>query len=165
MPCIQHYVALSDHSWRKCPICFESIYAAALKPVLFLPTTAMNMACSPYDPSAAASSSTTVASSLGPSTPRMVEFTLVRRDPTSTIALPIISYRKWKSLIPSVDLTSALAFSKFLTATPEYLRNLIENDISVLAATLAEIESSGESSYESSFIEMCLDLLKVKCFC
>lgn len=161
MPCIQHYVALSDHSWRKCPICFESIYSAALKPVLFLPTTAMNVASSPYDTPSAALSANTHSATLGPSTPRIVEFTLVRRDPTSTIALPIISYRKWKSLIPSVDLTSALPFSKFLMATPEYLRALLEKDIEVLDANLAEINQSGESSYESSFIEMCLDLLKV----
>ena len=25
-PCILHYLALSDHAWRKCPICFEAIH-------------------------------------------------------------------------------------------------------------------------------------------
>ena len=143
MPCIQHYVALSEHSWRKCPICFESIYAAALKPVFFLPAKA-------YD-----------ASLLGPSSPLDVEFTLMRRDPNSTVALPIISYRKWKSLIPSVDLVSALTFSKFLIASPEYIKTFLEKDVAGLSERLAEIQASGESSYESSFIEMCLDLLKV----
>lgn len=29
--CILHYLALSDKSWRKCPICFESIYKKDLK--------------------------------------------------------------------------------------------------------------------------------------
>jgi hypothetical protein len=29
--CILHYLSLSDHSWRKCPICYESIYRKDLK--------------------------------------------------------------------------------------------------------------------------------------
>lgn len=31
--CILHYLSLSDKSWRKCPICFESIYKSDLKSV------------------------------------------------------------------------------------------------------------------------------------
>lgn len=30
-PCVLHYLALSDKTWRKCPICFEAIHAADLK--------------------------------------------------------------------------------------------------------------------------------------
>lgn len=30
-PCVLHYLALSDKSWRKCPICFEAIHAVDLK--------------------------------------------------------------------------------------------------------------------------------------
>lgn len=29
--CILHYLSLSDKTWRKCPICFESIYKSDLK--------------------------------------------------------------------------------------------------------------------------------------
>jgi len=32
-PCILHYLALGENAWRKCPICFESIYKADLKSV------------------------------------------------------------------------------------------------------------------------------------
>lgn len=32
--CILHYLSLSDKPWRKCPICYESIYKADLKSVL-----------------------------------------------------------------------------------------------------------------------------------
>ena len=35
-PCVLHYLSLSDKSWRKCPICFESIYKADLKSVRVL---------------------------------------------------------------------------------------------------------------------------------
>ena len=31
--CILHYLSLSDKVWRKCPICFESIYKKDLKSV------------------------------------------------------------------------------------------------------------------------------------
>lgn len=31
--CILHYLSLSDKPWRKCPICYESIYKADLKSV------------------------------------------------------------------------------------------------------------------------------------
>ena len=30
-PCILHYLALSDAKWRKCPICYESVYGSELK--------------------------------------------------------------------------------------------------------------------------------------
>ena len=30
-PCILHYLALSDKSWRKCPICFEAVHKKDLK--------------------------------------------------------------------------------------------------------------------------------------
>uniref|UniRef100_A0A914VT00 E3 ubiquitin-protein ligase RNF10 n=1 Tax=Plectus sambesii TaxID=2011161 RepID=A0A914VT00_9BILA len=30
-PCVLHYLALSDDKWRKCPICYESVYANQLK--------------------------------------------------------------------------------------------------------------------------------------
>lgn len=29
--CILHYLALSDKEWRKCPICYESVYIKDLK--------------------------------------------------------------------------------------------------------------------------------------
>ena len=29
--CILHYLALSDDAWRKCPICYDSIYKEDLK--------------------------------------------------------------------------------------------------------------------------------------
>lgn len=30
-PCLLHYLSLSDKPWRKCPICFESVYKSDLK--------------------------------------------------------------------------------------------------------------------------------------
>ncbi|XP_019617177.1 PREDICTED: RING finger protein 10-like isoform X1 [Branchiostoma belcheri] len=33
-PCILHYLALSDKSWRKCPICYDAVHKADLKSVV-----------------------------------------------------------------------------------------------------------------------------------
>ena len=30
-PCILHYLALGEKSWRKCPICYESVHDTDLK--------------------------------------------------------------------------------------------------------------------------------------
>jgi Zinc finger, C3HC4 type (RING finger) len=38
-PCILHYLALSDKAWRKCPICFTSVYSADLKSAVAKPQT------------------------------------------------------------------------------------------------------------------------------
>jgi len=32
-PCILHYLALSENNWRRCPLCFHSVYAEDLKSV------------------------------------------------------------------------------------------------------------------------------------
>ena len=29
--CMLHYLSLSEHTWHKCPICYEDIYAKDLK--------------------------------------------------------------------------------------------------------------------------------------
>src|SRR5438270_568525 len=39
LPCILHYLQINDNpkkQWRKCPICWDAIYARDLKPVRFL---------------------------------------------------------------------------------------------------------------------------------
>lgn len=30
-PCILHYLALTDRTWQKCPICFEAVHKNELK--------------------------------------------------------------------------------------------------------------------------------------
>ncbi|KAK0174727.1 hypothetical protein PV327_010464 [Microctonus hyperodae] len=42
-PCILHYLSLSDKSWRKCPICFESIHKSDLKSVIEITRKPMNI--------------------------------------------------------------------------------------------------------------------------
>ncbi|XP_072042940.1 E3 ubiquitin-protein ligase RNF10-like [Amphiura filiformis] len=37
-PCILHYLALGDKSWRKCPICYEAVHTKDLKSVVAMET-------------------------------------------------------------------------------------------------------------------------------
>ncbi len=32
-PCILHYLSFSDKAWRKCPICYDAVYAKDVKSV------------------------------------------------------------------------------------------------------------------------------------
>lgn len=41
--CILHYLALSDKSWRKCPICYESVHKSDLKSVVEITQNVMNI--------------------------------------------------------------------------------------------------------------------------
>ncbi|XP_043787234.1 RING finger protein 10 isoform X2 [Apis laboriosa] len=42
-PCILHYLSLSDKSWRKCPICYESIQKSDLKSVNEVTQSTLNL--------------------------------------------------------------------------------------------------------------------------
>jgi len=66
-PCILHYLALSDHQWRKCPICFESIHRQDLKSVVSNPWKEFNAGDE-------------------------IEMCLMRRERHSLFALPVDKY-------------------------------------------------------------------------
>ncbi len=66
-PCILHYLALSDHTWRKCPICFEAIHRGDLKSVVSRPWKECNIGDE-------------------------IELCLMRRERNSLFALPVGDY-------------------------------------------------------------------------
>ena len=66
-PCILHYLALSDHQWRKCPICFEAIHKQDLKSVVSNPWKEFNAGDE-------------------------IELCLMRRERHSLFALPVDKY-------------------------------------------------------------------------
>merc|ERR550532_1497857 len=66
-PCILHYLALSDHQWRKCPICFEAIHRQDLKSVVSNPWKEFNAGDE-------------------------IEMCLMRRERHSLFALPVDKY-------------------------------------------------------------------------
>ena len=66
-PCILHYLSLSDHAWRKCPICYEAIHRPDLKSVVSITWDEFNINDD-------------------------IEFRLMRRDRNSLFALPVEQY-------------------------------------------------------------------------
>jgi hypothetical protein len=138
-PCLQHYISLSEHSWRKCPICYESIYATALKRVKVIDTISYEKA--------------------SPGNPIEMEFTLMKRNSMSAVALPLTSHRKWNTAIPLVDLPNAITFSKVVVANDQYLAELVEKD----SCELQELaKSTTEDDYEKTFIDVCLELISIE---
>jgi hypothetical protein len=137
--CVQHYVSLSDHSWRKCPICYESIYSNALKRVQIVHSNAYANA--------------------SPGNPVEMEFSLMKRTSSSSVTLPLASHRKWNTIIPSVDVPNASTFSKVLIANENYITDLIEKD----KFELEELEKTTcDNDYEKTFVEVCLQLIEIE---
>ncbi len=66
-PCILHYLALSDHAWRKCPICYEAIHKPDLKSVVSRPWKEFNIGDE-------------------------IELSLMRRERNSLFAMPVSQY-------------------------------------------------------------------------
>ncbi|KAJ3000652.1 hypothetical protein HDV02_004337 [Globomyces sp. JEL0801] len=120
-PCLTHYLSLSERSWAKCPICFDSIYPNALKSVLCIDHTPVE--------------------DVSPSKPYSMKFTLMRRSTKSTVVLPVAAHSKWKSGIPSVNFPTALTYAKLLLSTPDYIvENIIGKDEKDLKDLLKQIQ-------------------------
>jgi hypothetical protein len=86
-----------------------------------------------------------------------MEFTLMKRTSSSTVALPLLAHRKWNTLIPGIDLPHSETFSKILVANAAYLEQLLEKDRRELEE-LAKTTTEGD--YELSFVEICQKLLE-----
>lgn len=54
------YLSLSEKNWRKCPICYESIYAHELKPAFFQETVKLE--------------------TVSIDAPQIIDFVLMKRD-------------------------------------------------------------------------------------
>ncbi|KAI9002787.1 hypothetical protein BC832DRAFT_107625 [Gaertneriomyces semiglobifer] len=123
--CVLHYLALGDRKWRKCPICYDAIYAKDLRPARFW---IMESQPEPGDNSTS------------------LEMTLMKRLPNSSVALPRTGFSTWseksrENKPPSVVNSLALPFSKLLLSTPEYeYEDVFLQDLAELQRALKECE-------------------------
>ena len=122
--CILHYLDLSDQSWRKCPICYDSIYAKELKSVMIYETLEW----------------------IQPKTnqPLALSMKLVKREISSTVYLPNETYDAWKDKDspPLVSNSSHFLFSRHLMASLEYIILILEKEIQELQLQVSEIQSN-----------------------
>lgn len=161
MSCIMHYLTLRDNpkkQWRKCPICWDSVYEKDLKPVRVLHPYAV------LDPSGNVNRV---------KEGNAVELSLMQRSSNSTLAFPVSE--SWPIpddvihayLKPGVPLTPwyfmphALQFAKFMLASPEYLQSEYSRDKDELIQGIVEAKEWGLAD-EIPFLETSLDIIHGK---
>ncbi|KAI9309191.1 hypothetical protein BJ944DRAFT_194635 [Cunninghamella echinulata] len=145
--CILHYLELRDpkKQWRKCPICWESIYARDMKSVRNIHPFAV-IKSSNKEPSSSSTSNTAITNNQSNLSTMhegdSIELCLMQRSSKSTLAFPISdtwpinddlvakyhhnSRSSHLTMMPWHFTPDALLFGRFMLATPEYL--LLEND-------------------------------------
>lgn len=169
LPCILHYLHLNDNpkkSWRKCPICYDAIYARDLKSVKFMNVSAVleHASVDPYDQ---------VRITNTPSHPvagDLVDMCLVQRSAYSTLAFPLSSswpvpdnissaYSRPGTIYPPWPFTpDAMAFAKFMLASPDYLKSEYTRDVKELKEALVEAKD-WNASEEVDFINSAMDIV------
>ncbi|KAL7310028.1 hypothetical protein PS15m_010836 [Mucor circinelloides] len=175
LPCILHYLELreSKKNWRKCPICWDSIYEADLKPVRIMKPYAVSdhASSSATTTTTAAAAPTTL--SCGVTDGDRVNMSLMQRSNDSTLAFPLsdtwplppnvtCNYMKPDTpLIPWHFTPGAMTFARFMLASPDYLRGEYNRDCIELNDAMADAKGWG-SAEEMPFIEKSLDQILAK---
>ncbi|CEP17430.1 hypothetical protein [Parasitella parasitica] len=177
LPCILHYLELREtkKNWRKCPICWDSIYEADLKPVRIMKPFAVSdhhgQSATPTTITTVTTASTTL--SCGVTEGDRVDMTLMQRANDSTLAFPLsdtwplppnvtCNYMKPDTpLIPWHFTPGAMTFARFMLASPDYLKGEHNRDCVELNDAMADAKGWG-SAEEIPFIEKSLDQILTK---
>ncbi|CAG0901717.1 unnamed protein product, partial [Cyprideis torosa] len=136
-PCMLHYLALSDKTYRKCPICYEAVHRPDMKSVLFHPISSFDVG-------------------------ETIEFTLMKRVRNSNLVSPVLdeaTNTKARKLSDPVNLPSLdenVVFAKLIQASiDEVIASTVTREKGQLDALLVE----DEGSPEVCFVEEALKLL------
>lgn len=131
--CILHYLALSDKSWRKCPICYEAVYKQDLRSVIAVPHTSFSVG-------------------------NEITLHLMKRKRGSLVALPV-SQSEIHSTDKLLSISEKLVdtkYSKLLLASTQEVFSIIDKEKYELESQLADEQGCPEAC----FIEQALELLK-----
>lgn len=137
-PCILHYLSLSDKSWRKCPICFESVHKSDLKSVIEITQTPINIGDN-------------------------IKMRLMRRQRGSLLAIPVpelntITKTDPETFFRITDEPPSQIYSKLLLANAKDILEIIDLEKTHLNFELME----DSQSPESCFIEQALEELSLR---
>lgn len=128
--CVLHYLALTDKTWRKCPICYEAVHKVDLKSVVSKPHAAFNLN-------------------------ETITFKLMKKLRGSLVAYPI-DYEEENTEKPfTVSDVKDGIYCKLLLADQGDVLNIIEREKQELRNAIQE----DEDSPEKCFIEQAVDLL------
>ncbi|GBC07049.1 hypothetical protein RclHR1_07200007 [Rhizophagus clarus] len=148
LACIIHYLQLNDENekpnkkWRKCPICWDSVYAKDLKSVRFWTVRTIGK----------------VGDGGLLEGEEKLTMRLIQRPMNSTIALPRSSTWPLHDNIINVPwhfTPNALTFSKLMLASSDYVQNEYNHDLKDLKDALQEAHN-WNSNEEIPFIEMAI---------
>uniref|UniRef100_A0A8C7L563 E3 ubiquitin-protein ligase RNF10 n=1 Tax=Oncorhynchus kisutch TaxID=8019 RepID=A0A8C7L563_ONCKI len=109
-PCMLHYLSLSDKSWSKCPICYESVHSDDLKSVVAMETRQYAVG-------------------------DLITMRLMRREKGALVAMPTSQWVKVEEPICFGDVHLS-PYSKLLLASQEQLLGLVAEEKFVLQAQL-----------------------------
>lgn len=136
-PCILHYLALSDKTWRKCPICYEAVHVGDLKSAISKPHRMYNVG-------------------------EYVTLQLMCREKTSMcVKKAKSSMASCKSIVPHLreNSQSEVVYSKLLLADNNEIMSIIERERNELKSQLS---FEGHDCPETVFVQQALDLLQTR---
>lgn len=128
-PCMLHYLSLSDHSWRRCPICYEAIHRADLKSVL---TEARTL----YRPG------------------DRITMCLMRREKGGTLPVPQPLWKK--GILEPLTLSddqSMICYQKLLTANTEQVEAILNREERQLQQQLDEEGDTPEACFVQAALQ------------
>ncbi|BGP14218.1 hypothetical protein JCM10213_005890 [Rhodosporidiobolus nylandii] len=194
-PCILHYLALAEPGikFRKCPVCHDSIYAKELKSVKWLDASSSSSSAAPsastsvppppplsVDPSIDADLARALElsrlDSAPPAAPSsssngrkpfpQLSLTLLRRPPTSTLALPFSSTYPSRAIpphaVPWNFTPSAPTFAKFVLGEPSYIRESLLEQANELQRELDGLKGMRGTDEELGIVFLREALRRVK---
>ncbi|XP_075219905.1 E3 ubiquitin-protein ligase RNF10 isoform X2 [Lycorma delicatula] len=131
--CMLHYLALSDKTWRKCPICYESVHRQDLKSVVVVLRATHSVG-------------------------EEITFRLMKREKGSLIASPVSQYdaRTMHNLLSVNEDKLDVIYSKLLTSDNDQVFAIIDKEKAELDIQVSE----NEGCPELCFIEQAIQLLQ-----
>ncbi|KAF9434791.1 hypothetical protein BGZ76_007412 [Entomortierella beljakovae] len=158
-PCILHYLALSDtgKAWRKCPICWDSIYEKDLKCV-----RTVQEEHDIYD-----QGEKEIAKQIASKQEVILEMKLIQRSINSTIALPrsktfplgnFVLPEEFKAQPPLEFYPDAMVFSRLMITTLDRIVSELDRDIRSIEFSMEEAKSfdPNSNSEEMVFYEVAM---------
>ncbi|KAF4524260.1 hypothetical protein B566_EDAN008808 [Ephemera danica] len=132
-PCMLHYLALADKSWRKCPICYEAVHRDDLKSVVALCHAEVSVG-------------------------EVVSMRLMVRERGTLVAVPVeqgdhLSHASGPAVLEDVSVSSL--YCKLLVASKSQVLDILQHE----AAELQQRCREEEGTPEICFTEQALELL------
>uniref|UniRef100_A0A4W5MQ43 E3 ubiquitin-protein ligase RNF10 n=1 Tax=Hucho hucho TaxID=62062 RepID=A0A4W5MQ43_9TELE len=128
-PCMLHYLSLSDKSWSKCPICYESVHSDDLKSVVAMETRQYAVG-------------------------DLITMRLMRREKGALVAMPTSQWVKVEEPICFGDVHLS-PYSKLLLASQEQVLGLVAEEKVVLQAQLTQEEDATACFIQSALCKCC----------